>query len=206
MASRRAILVLTVLVECSGAEEGTLVVIDRDGGSRGTTTPQSEAADASGAQIFGDASPSEDGSTTSGVGSLETPSLDLGRHIIGSESHARIIVRSDPLIVTRVRVVRIDGGGELSLTDAQIGELITIEPSNTAVIDLAFRPLSLGEKSFLVVIDLCEAGCYAETAVIADVPERRSTAPETNTETSRSVLAPPFRCTARTLSMTRSRS
>jgi hypothetical protein len=165
----RALSVLAVVFGC--ADQGPvddLVLRARDGSA--SISPPPTKTDDAGARADG-AIGATDGAPANGIGTLETERIDLGKRVIGSESHGSIVVRGDPNSATRVRVVRIDGGSELTLEGLRIGEALTIDPSTTMSIGVVLRVATLGEKQFRVGLELCEAGCSAEATIVAEAPE-----------------------------------
>jgi hypothetical protein len=166
-----AFLVFGLLGACSYATTlENLSVLDRDaGGGR----PSDEDASEGRSDGPSGETPPVDGTASNGIGTLETPILDFGKRILGSESRGTIIVNSDPGAVTRVRVLRIDGGSELSLDGVRIGEVLTIDAARSISIEVVFRVGDVGKKEFVVELSLCEAGCFSQAVVIAEVPEER---------------------------------
>jgi hypothetical protein len=167
MDRRGWIVALVALCACTEPADRTLALTDFDGGSSDGVPPPVGERDAAHNEASPDASSSLDGASPSGAGNLETPFLDLGKHVVGSETVGQVIVLGDPAIATRARVVRIEGGIELS----QLADVVTMAPGMQAAIEIAFRPVSIGQKTFIVVIDVCDAGCYAEATIVAEVLE-----------------------------------
>jgi hypothetical protein len=171
-----ALFLLLVLGGCEALELDALRVVAReDSGAEDVAAPRPglDLDAATDEPAAPDASVPGDAEAPSGVASLETAFLDLGTHIIGSETPGQIMVRGDPTARARIRVVRVEGHAGLTLDEARVGDVLRIEPSSSMSIGIVFRAASHGEKEFRVVLDLCDAGCFAEAMIVADVPETR---------------------------------